>query len=93
MTKAKRRQFGRGYAPNPPSGRYSSQHQRLAKVVTMNATCAMAHMGGCYGPLEADHIVPRSRGGESTLENLRPLCRRHNRRRGNETKNENRNPD
>jgi len=82
--KARRRQFGRGYSPNPPPGRYSYQHQQLAKVVTMNAACALAHLGGCDGPLEADHIVPRDAGGESTIENLRPLCRRHNRKRGNE---------
>lgn len=80
-TKAKRRVFNRGYSSSPPS-RYSYQHQVLAKVVTMNAQCALAHMGGCDGPLEADHIVPRDAGGQSTRDNLRPLCRRHNRRRG-----------
>jgi 5-methylcytosine-specific restriction endonuclease McrA len=84
--KPRRRVFGRGYASKAPSGRYSSQHQRLAKVVTMNATCAWVDRGGCDGPLEADHIVPRIEGGESSRENLRPLCRRHNRQRGIETK-------
>jgi 5-methylcytosine-specific restriction endonuclease McrA len=37
-----------------------------------------------------DHIVPVSRGGQNTRENLRPMCRRHNealgRAAGNETK-------
>jgi len=47
----------------------------------MNAECAWAYKGGCDGPLEADHIVPRSKGGQSTKENLRPLCRHHNRSR------------
>lgn len=56
----------------------------------MNATCAFVDRGGCAGPLEADHIVPRSQGGLSTKENLRPLCRRHNRQRGIETKKQNR---
>lgn len=88
--KPRRRQFGKGYGPKTVPGRYSHYHRMLAKEVTMNATCAFADQGGCDGPLEADHIVPRSQGGESTRENLRPLCRRHNRRRGIETKNQNR---
>ena len=58
-------------------------------MVTMNAECAYAHMGGCAGPMEADHIMPRSQGGESTIDNLRPLCRRHNTQRGIETKKQN----
>ena len=82
----KRRAFHRGYASSPP-GRYSYQHQVLAKVVTMNAQCAYAYKGGCDGPLEADHIVPRDAGGESTRDNLRALCRRHNRKRGVEYRN------
>ncbi|MCE9627449.1 MAG: HNH endonuclease, partial [Candidatus Eisenbacteria bacterium] len=28
--------------------------------------------------LELDHVVPVARGGKSTLENLRVLCRAHN---------------
>jgi hypothetical protein len=31
------------------------------------------------GQLEFDHIVPVAKGGESTVENLRLLCRAHNR--------------
>ena len=31
------------------------------------------------GTLELDHIIPVARGGESTVENLRLLCRPHNR--------------
>jgi 5-methylcytosine-specific restriction endonuclease McrA len=31
------------------------------------------------GFLEIDHIVPRARGGKTELENLRVLCRAHNR--------------
>jgi len=89
--KAKRRQFNRGYAPNPPTGRYSHYHHMMR--LPKDAVCAYAHLGGCDGPLEKDHIVPRDAGGESTVENIRPLCRRHNRQRGNEyrqSKNENR---
>jgi hypothetical protein len=37
--------------------------------------------GGICGStlrLELDHVVPRARGGPSTIENLRLLCRAHN---------------
>ncbi len=39
------------------------------------------HSGGICGStrcLELDHIQPRSRGGASTVDNLRVLCRGHN---------------
>ena len=36
-----------------------------------------------YYPLTIDHIIPKSKGGKDTLENLRPMCRDCNRRRGN----------
>jgi 5-methylcytosine-specific restriction endonuclease McrA len=84
--KPRRRVFGRGYGPRSPSGRYSYRHRVLAREITRDAACAFADRGGCDGPIEADHIVPRDWGGESSRENLRPLCRRHNRRRGIETK-------
>ena len=32
--------------------------------------------------LEFDHIKPIAAGGETTLENLAPVCRRHNRQKG-----------
>jgi hypothetical protein len=35
--------------------------------------------------LEWDHIVPICRGGESTLENIRLLCRAHNQRAADRT--------
>lgn len=30
-----------------------------------------------------DHIIPKSKGGKRNLENLRPLCRKCNNKRGN----------
>lgn len=85
-----RRQFGRGYGSRPVRRADSHYHRVLAKEITMNATCAFASRGGCSGDLEADHIVPWSQGGESTRENLRPLCQHHNRERGVQTREENR---
>jgi hypothetical protein len=33
---------------------------------------------GCGTRLELDHVVPRARGGPSTIDNVRILCRSHN---------------
>jgi len=37
------------------------------------------HVCGSTHQLELDHVVPRARGGPSTVANLRVLCRAHNR--------------
>lgn len=36
------------------------------------------HQCGATRRLEVDHIIPRGKGGETTAENLRTLCRAHN---------------
>jgi hypothetical protein len=33
---------------------------------------------GCTDQLEYDHVIPRARGGKSTVANLRLACRGHN---------------
>jgi 5-methylcytosine-specific restriction endonuclease McrA len=40
---------------------------------------------GCRKFLEFDHIVPIAKGGESTVENLRLVCRTHNQHAAEET--------
>lgn len=37
---------------------------------------------GLQAHLEADHVIPESKGGPTTLENLQTLCRDCNRRKG-----------
>lgn len=75
--KAKRRSFGRRYKPRSKS-LYGYNHQLIAKQVVKNASCAMAHLGGCEGPLQADHIIPLSLGGTTDPTNYQALCQRHN---------------
>lgn len=41
--------------------------------------------GGYYDDLEIDHIIPISKGGKSTMDNLQTLCRRCNKEKGSNT--------
>ena len=60
------------------SGKYA---QRLTRLVlrTQGSVCWIC--GGVA--TTADHVVPRSRGGDDNLEALRPCCQPCNSRRGN----------
>ncbi|SDM66115.1 HNH endonuclease [Geodermatophilus siccatus] len=51
-----------------------------AEVFTVKGRfCAMCGRGPADGVrLQIDHIIPRSWGGETTVENLEPLCVAHN---------------
>lgn len=66
----------------PPSqvSRYIPLHVRVAVEIRDRGTCA----GGCGATtgLHFDHIVPFSRGGEPTVENIRLLCARSNLSKG-----------
>ena len=46
------------------------------------------YCGEHQGPIEADHRVPLSRGGQNTIENIVPACRRCNRRKHTKTEEE-----
>jgi 5-methylcytosine-specific restriction endonuclease McrA len=44
-----------------------------------------AYCGGTSGPFHLDHIIPWSRGGENTSDNLNVACARCNWSKGNKT--------
>lgn len=50
----------------------------LALVATYGSRCAYCGKGG---PLHADHRIPLSRGGASTIDNILPACARCNLRK------------
>lgn len=45
--------------------------------------CALCGATSRERPLDIDHIIPRSRGGDSTISNLQVLCSKCNRSKGN----------
>lgn len=61
------------------AGRYAQ-----ARVATTLATYGtVCHLCRLPGATTADHLIPRSRGGDDSIENLRPAHKLCNERRGN----------
>jgi 5-methylcytosine-specific restriction endonuclease McrA len=48
-------------------------------------TCQYCHRTGSASDLTLDHVIPRSRGGETNWENLVACCHQCNNRKGNRT--------
>ena len=55
---------------------------RLQVIARDNGRCRACGIGD-VDALQCDHIVPESRGGDSSLENLQALCGVCNNRKGN----------
>jgi hypothetical protein len=76
----------RRFLPRDPQRRYSPT-QRRQLLIRSGYRCEhhYFHVLRCRERhlLEADHVIPWSRGGRTTLENGQMLCRRHNRRKTN----------
>lgn len=58
---------------------------RLIKIVFERDNHTCTYCGSVGGKLEADHIVPFSKGGSDCLENLTTSCRRCNRQKKDKT--------
>ncbi|MFM8856389.1 MAG: HNH endonuclease [Actinomycetota bacterium] len=61
--------------PVPESIRY--------QVLKRDRRCVLCGAGTDSGPLQVDHIVPRSQGGSNDLSNLQVLCALCNRGKSN----------
>ena len=62
---------------------YADARKRLLAAVTSETTCALCGRTAiALDGWQADHIIPASRGGASTLDNLQVVHASCNRRRG-----------
>lgn len=75
----------------PIIGRWKSKERRapipdkvaIAVYYRDNVTCV--YCGDEDGPHELDHVIPRSRGGPDTVENIVVACRSCNRKKSDRT--------
>ena len=56
------------------------EHIKAAVFHRDNGTCRQCGYKGEY--IEYDHVIPRSKGGQNTVENIQLLCRKCNLRKG-----------
>jgi hypothetical protein len=65
------------------SGRVVPRDMMLKVIRRDDYTCQMCHQHVRDDEIELDHMIPISRGGPTTVDNLRLLCRACNRRKSN----------
>lgn len=63
--------------------RWGGALARRLTAATLARYGTVCHLCGRAGATTADHLTPRSRGGQDTLDNLRPAHLRCNQSRGN----------
>jgi len=79
LTPAEKR--ARDRAQRAPT-RWAGDKSRRLVVATLTAYGTTCHLCGRDGATSADHLIPRSKGGDNSLANLRPAHLDCNRRRG-----------
>ena len=62
-------------------GNYSEEDWK-SLVASLNECCASCKQ---KLPLERDHIIPISQGGSNNIDNIQPLCRQCNARKGSQS--------
>ena len=67
--------------PVPKPSRTISQDVKIAVAVRDEGLCQ--HCGTDTGPMQYDHVIPYSMGGDNSVENIQLLCRRCNRAKSN----------
>jgi hypothetical protein len=71
-------------APAPAATKWSRsipQDVKIAVAVRDQGCCQ--HCGTFAGPMQYDHVIPYSMGGDNSVENIQLLCRRCNAAKSN----------
>jgi hypothetical protein len=68
-------------APATRSSRTIPQDVKIAVAVRDEGLCQ--HCGTSAGPMQYDHVIPYSMGGDNSVENIQLLCHRCNRAKSN----------
>jgi len=61
-----------------------SDAEKIAKYESQNGICPVCKKHFNYDEMAGDHIVPWSRGGKTTPDNLQMLCRQCNGTKNNQ---------
>lgn len=67
------------------SGNWSGSRATKLTGLVLNYYGTTCHLCGYPGATTADHLVPRSKGGDNSLDNMRPAHHLCNSRRGNKS--------
>ncbi len=73
--------FSVATAPAARRSRSIPQDVKIAVAVRDEGLCQ--HCGTSAGPMQYDHVVPYSMGGDNSVENIQLLCRRCNAAKSN----------
>ena len=68
--------FSGATAPAAKRSRSIPQDAKIAVAVRDEGLCQ--HCGTSAGPMQYDHVIPYSMGGDNSVENIQLLCRRCN---------------
>ncbi len=68
--------------PTDKASRYIPEHIKTTVKLRDGYKCARCGISGPDAYLEFDHVIPFSKGGPNTAENIQILCRRHNLQKG-----------
>jgi len=68
--------FSGATAPAAKRSRSIPQDVKIAVAVRDEGLCQ--HCGTSTGPMQYDHVIPYSMGGDNSVENIQLLCRRCN---------------
>jgi len=66
-----------------PAARSRSIPQDVKIAVAVRDQGLCQHCGTSSGPMQYDHVVPYSMGGDNSVENIQLLCRRCNAAKSN----------